>query len=131
MARENEILPAEGRIPEPVRELTPTEFDNTKHFHDPADARVPPRLEDWLLITPRQIEQWILPTKPAKCMSRSRSFTGSTVEAKAIPAKITRQIVRDSIGEHLDARELAGLEAAEESERGYLSSIADAMEARP
>ena len=81
-----------------------------------------------LLVTPEQIEEWRLPTKPAKKTTHGMGFTGGTVEAEAIPAQLTRQIVRDAIEQHVDPHEVAQLRAAEESEADYLHAIADMIE---
>ena len=68
-----------------------------------------------------------LPTKPAKEGDRRGGFTGGTVEAEAMPAGVLRGLLRDAIEKFIDPRELAVLEAAEESERGWLHTIADNM----
>lgn len=80
-----------------------------------------------LLVTPEQIEQWDLPTKPAKRNTHSKGFTGGTVEAEAVPAHVTRALLRKAIERHLDLQEVRVLETAEESERDGLFAIADAM----
>ncbi len=84
-----------------------------------------------LLVTPEQIRDWHLPTKPAKRSSHSRGFQGGTVEAEAIPARIARRLLRETIEQHLDLHEVEVMETAEESERDWLLRIAEAMEARP
>jgi hypothetical protein len=83
-----------------------------------------------LLVNPDQIHDWNLPTKPAKRSTHSRGFKGGTVEAEAIPAHITRRLVREAIEQHLDLREVEVLETAEESERAWLMDVAEAMAAR-
>ena len=83
-----------------------------------------------LLVNPDQIHDWNLPTKPAKRSTHSRGFKGGTVEAEAIPAHITRRLVREAIEQHLDLREVEVLETAEESERAWLMDFAEAMVAR-
>ncbi len=80
-----------------------------------------------LLVTPDQIEEWSLPTKPAKATTHSKGFTGGTVEAEAIPASVTRALVREAIESHLDMREVEVMQEAEDSERAYLHSLADAL----
>ncbi len=81
-----------------------------------------------LLVTPQQIEDWALPTKPAKNTTHAKNFDGGTVEAEAIPARVTRQLVRDAIEQHLDLREVEVIKTAETSEAEYLEAIADALE---
>ncbi len=82
-----------------------------------------------LLVTPQQIKGWGLPTKPPKKTTHSRGFKGGTVEAEAIPASSTRQLVRDAIEQHLDLGQVRVLRVAEDSEAQYLRDIAAAMEA--
>ena len=81
-----------------------------------------------LLVTPEQIETWNLPTKPAKDTSHSRNFSGGTVEAEAIPAHITRKLIREAIEKHLDLREVRVMQVAEASEMKCLEVIANALE---
>ena len=78
-----------------------------------------------------RIEQAILKsTKPAKTeSSHARGWTGGTVEAEAVAARVTRRLVREAIEQHLDLREVRGLEAAEESERDGLLVLAAGLEA--
>lgn len=82
-----------------------------------------------LLVTPQQIKAWGLPTKPPKKTTHARGFKGGTVEAEAIPASRTRQLVRDAIEQHLDLGEVRGLRVAEDSEAQYLHDLADVIEA--
>ena len=82
-----------------------------------------------LLVNPNQIEEWGLPTKPAKKSTHSKGFVGGTVEAEAVPARRTRRILREAIEEHLDMNEVNVMRVAEDSERDFLSAIAGDMEA--
>jgi hypothetical protein len=68
-----------------------------------------------------------LPTKPAKAGDRRGGFAGGTVEAEAMPANVLRKLLSDAIEIFVDPRQLAVLEAAEESERGWLYTLADNM----
>lgn len=77
-----------------------------------------------LLVTEEQIEQLNLPTKPPKSSTHSRGFTGGTVEAEAIPAHRTRQIVREAIEQHLDMREVEVMREAEASEAEIIRNVA-------
>lgn len=110
--------------------------------HDPAGVLIDRKIEAELrlhlptieiffhriAITVEQIVLMGLPTKPGKAGDRRGGFTGGTVEAEAMPAKIMRKLISDKIETFIDPRELATLEAAEESEREWLHSIADVME---
>ncbi len=49
---------------------------------------------------------------------------------EAIPVHTTRRLLRDAIERHLNLKEVAVMEAAEESERDWLVEIAEAMDAR-
>ena len=80
-----------------------------------------------LLVNPDQIEEWELPTKPAKRSTHSKGFVGGTVEAEAVPAQVTRRILREAIEQHLDMREIAVMRVAEESERGILRYTAQRL----
>jgi hypothetical protein len=78
-----------------------------------------------LLVTPDQIVEWRLPTKPVKKTTHASGFTGGTVEAEAIPAATTRRLVREAIEQHLDMREVEVMREAERSEAALLHSFAD------
>jgi hypothetical protein len=80
-----------------------------------------------LAITAEQIALLGLPTKPPKPGDRRGGFTGGTVEAEAMPAGILRETLRKKIETFIPEGHLTTLEIAEESERDYLSSIADAL----
>jgi hypothetical protein len=77
-------------------------------------------------VTPEQIEEWNLPTRPTKTKdTRAKKFGSATpVELDAIPARQLRQLVRDRIERHIDQRQLDILKAAEESERALLRMFA-------
>ena len=80
-----------------------------------------------LAVLPQQIAAWDLPTRPTKATdSRSKGFGAISVELDAIPAPRLRQIVREAIERHLAPERLAVLKAAEESEREFLRSWANA-----
>jgi hypothetical protein len=76
-----------------------------------------------LAITAEQIALMGLPTKPAKAGDRRGGFAGGTVEAEAMPASVLRGLLSDAIEVFVDPRQLAVLEAAEESERGHASGV--------
>ena len=75
-----------------------------------------------LLINPDQIEEFDLPTKPVKESSHSKSFRDNrAVEAEAMPAGQTREILENAILRHVSERELEVLEIAEAEEKSALA----------
>ncbi len=112
-------MPASGKlIPEHIEK-------KLREFASDAEIRF-----ERLLVTPDQIHEWGLPTKPAKKKStHAKNWEGGTVEAEAVPARVTRRIVREAIEQHLDLHEVGVMETAEESEREWLTAIAKSMEA--
>lgn len=78
-----------------------------------------------LAVTPAQVEEYSLPTRPTKASdSRSRNFEGDSIEVDAVPSPILRSIVQDAIEEHIDYEQLRLTRIAEDSERSILHSIA-------
>ena len=73
-------------------------------------------------VTPDQITQWSLPTRPTKREgnTHARRFKGESVELDAIPAAQLRALVRNCIEQHLDSTRIAQLKVTEDSERGFL-----------
>ncbi len=91
---------------------------------DFVDGDVPVYCER-LAVTPEQIEEMSLPTRPTKTTdSRSGGFAGESVEVDAIPSPTLRDIVRDAIEEYVDHGRLEILRAAERNERMLLRQIA-------
>lgn len=77
-----------------------------------------------IAVTPEQILEYGLPTRPTKHTdSRSRNFTGESVEVDAIPATILRQLVNDAITQHIDPDRLRITRRVEQSERDMLLSM--------
>ncbi len=76
-----------------------------------------------IAITPGQIEDLELPTKPPKSSTHSKGFKGGTVEIEAMPVPVLLDLVRDCIEQHIDQRHLGVLQVAEESERGILEGM--------
>jgi hypothetical protein len=77
-----------------------------------------------IAVTPEQIEQWDLPTRPTKDTdSRSKNFGAVSVELDAIEPNRLRDLVRDAIERHLPPEQFAVLKAAEESERRAISQL--------
>jgi hypothetical protein len=71
-------------------------------------------------ITPDQIVQYDLPTKPRKDTDRRSLHIAETVEAEAMPAVLLRGLLRTRIEALLPAGALAVARAAENNERGFL-----------
>ena len=77
-----------------------------------------------IAVTPGQISVWDLPTRPTKQSdSRSRGFGEISVELDAIDPNLLRELVQQTIEEHLPTDEYEVLKAAEESERELLTSL--------
>jgi hypothetical protein len=79
-----------------------------------------------IAVTPEQIATQHLLTRPPKRTDpRTKAFQGETVEIEAIPAPQLRQLVRDCILAHVDARQWEVLATAEENERQVLTWFAE------
>jgi len=78
-----------------------------------------------LAVTPEQIEDLSLPTRPTKRTdTRTKNFTGGSVEVDAIPAPILRRLVERAITQHIDDESYRLTRIAEDSEREILQRIA-------
>ncbi len=78
-----------------------------------------------LAVTPAQIELYNLPTRPTKSTdTRSRGFTGESVEVDAIPAPALRRIVEEAITQHINPTALDLTSRVEQQERTLLHRIA-------
>lgn len=85
-----------------------------------------------IAITPQQIEEWELPSRPTKNSdSRSKSFRGESVELDALPASTLRKLARKVIERHVDERRLDVLRVAEADERRVLEQMASTMGGSP
>lgn len=81
-----------------------------------------------LAVTPRQIEEFGLPTRPTKKTdSRSRGWEGESVEVDAIAPSDLRDLVDEFVSVHVDADELRHLELVEQLERDQLADMAEKM----
>ena len=69
-----------------------------------------------------------LDPEPAEKNTHAKTFDGGTVEAEAIPAHVTRRLVREAIEQHLDLREVEVMQIAETSEAEYLERLAEVLE---
>lgn len=81
-------------------------------------------------ITPQQIEDYDLPTKPRKASDKRAPHIEHTVEAEAMPAHILRALLREQIERLLPPGALQVAKVAEESERAHLARLAAALEGR-
>lgn len=78
-----------------------------------------------IAVTQAQIEEFSLPTRPTKTTdSRSKNFTGESVEVDAIPTRILKPLVENAIVQHIDQDVLDITRMAEESERQGLLAMA-------
>jgi hypothetical protein len=76
--------------------------------------------------TEEQVEDLALPTRPTKKSdSRSKNFTGRSVEVDAIPAQTLREIALEAIERHVDHHQLGVLQTVEAEERRDLIKIAE------
>ncbi len=77
-----------------------------------------------LAVTPAQVEEMSLPTRPTKSTdTRSRGWVGGSVEVDAIPATTLRGIVESAILEHVDPHQLALTRMVEANEREGLRQL--------
>ncbi len=109
--------------------------------HDPSGRLIPEVIErklrayapdaeihfETVAVTPEQIDDMDLPTKPPKRSTHNRDFTGGTVEIEAIPARDLRELVAECIEQHIDQRHVDVLEEAENSERGLIERWAEGL----
>jgi hypothetical protein len=108
--------------------------------HDPSGVDIPRNVEQRLrelapdaeivfervAVNPDQIREWNLPTRPTKKSdSRSRNFTGGSVEVDAIPPAQLRQLAKDRIESHIDQRILQRTMRIEKAERETLARIVE------
>ena len=81
-------------------------------------------------VTPEQIQNWSLPSRPTKTSdSRSKGFGDVSVELDAIPPDELRDLVKGFIERHLPQRQFEILMVAEESERDLLKGLVRGMTA--
>lgn len=78
-----------------------------------------------LAVTPEQIEQWQLPTRPTKASDpRSAAWSGGgSVEVDAITPTKLRELVEQAITQHIDQEALRLTRLAEEQERAGLYAL--------
>src|SRR5262249_29424137 len=82
-----------------------------------------------IAVTEEQIDDWNLPTRPTKKSdTRAKSF-GSiiSVELDAIDPNVLRNLVQETIEQHLPQDQFAILKAAEQSERDIITRLVGNM----
>lgn len=78
-----------------------------------------------LAVTPEQIAELGLPTRPTKATdSRARTFDGESVEVDAVPSPELRRLVEEAIEARIDQEQLRLTRIAETSEREVLTRMA-------
>jgi hypothetical protein len=123
---------------EAINELTvPTYIYHLGDF-DPSGVNAGEKIEETLrelapdaditfervAVTPEQINDWDLPTRPTKKSdTRSKAFGEISVELDAIEPNQLRSLVQETIEQHLPAEQFEVLKAAEESEREIISRL--------
>jgi hypothetical protein len=84
-----------------------------------------------LAVTPEQIADWDLPTRPTKASdSRAKNFGEISVELDAIEPNQLRSLVQEAIEQHLPPEEFEVLKAAEASEREIISKLVGGLRNR-
>jgi hypothetical protein len=82
-----------------------------------------------IAVTPGQIFEWDLPTRPTKASdTRSKNFGEISVELDAIEPDLLRQLVGDAIEQHLPHDQFEVLKAAEQSEREIIRRFVQNIE---
>ncbi len=81
-----------------------------------------------IAVTPEQITELDLPTRPTKSSTHAAKFEGQSVEVDAIPSPTLRGLVRDAIERWIDPEALRLTKIAERSEREILTRIANGLE---
>ncbi len=80
-------------------------------------------------VTPEQIVEWNLPTRPTKATdSRAKSFIGESVEVDAIDPRQLVQLASSVIQAHIDSSALANTKMIENAERDTLRSIMERLQ---
>lgn len=78
-----------------------------------------------IAVTPEQIEEFNLPTRPTKSSSHSRGFSGESVEVDALETGVLRSLVRQALAQHMPEHVLDLHRQVEKSERDLLSKISN------
>ena len=94
-----------------------------QHLHSAVDLSF-----QRIAITEAQIEEYDLPTKPRKAGDVRSQHVKHTVEAEAMPARIMRELLRDTVEAFLPEGALEVARVAERSEQEGLRRLAATME---
>jgi hypothetical protein len=79
-------------------------------------------------VTPEQIEEWKLPSRPPKSKdSRAKKFRGGCVELESLTTEQIRGIIRHSIEGHINQRQLEQSRRIETAERETLALYAERL----
>lgn len=78
-------------------------------------------------ITPAQITEYDLPTKPRKATDRRAKHVTETVEAEAMPANVLRRLLREQIEHWLPDGALETIRVAEQAEREQIRRMASIL----
>lgn len=109
----------------------PSGVDAWRHFGEKVREFAPDAsvVFERVAVTPEQIEDLDLPTRPTKRKdSRAKSFVGGSVEVDAIAPSMLRTIVEDKITQHLDFEAYDQLLKIEAAEKEQLLTIAAQMD---
>jgi hypothetical protein len=105
----------------------PSGLDAWRHFQEKVTSfltdkmRLCPAVFERIAVTPEQITEYQLPTRPTKNSdSRSKTFTGGSVEVDAIPPTAIRRLLEKAITQHIDPEQYRLHQIAEQSERDGL-----------
>jgi hypothetical protein len=87
----------------------------------------PPPLVQRVALTPEQIEEFNLPTRPTKREGNTHAanFEGDSVELDALPPEALTNLITECIKQHINDRDLAVLREAEASERSLIYAWAN------
>jgi hypothetical protein len=76
-----------------------------------------------IAVTPEQIQEWDLPTRPPKDDVRAKNWEGDCVELDAIPPAQLRELIEASITRLIDWKAWKASERKEQAERKKLEAI--------
>jgi hypothetical protein len=103
------------------------ERDLQRHLDDIGEFDLDDFLFERIAVTPAQIAQWNLPTRPTKTEAEgnrhAKNFAGDSVELDAIPVDQLHTLVKEVIYRHIDPDKLRILRIAEASERALLLDL--------
>lgn len=103
------------------------------NIFETVQRKIQERTSSWvhihhMAVTPQQVVQYELPTRPTKKTARGAAKFGSlSVELDAMPTKVLKQIVEACITRHIDPEALEATEMAEREEIKTLGTIVDAV----